>query len=63
MEWRIGPTDSFEDPYLLGDWELIDLETDPLELHNVIDDPAYRETRDRLYAPQFTTRSSEGGVT
>ena len=28
--------------------ELYDLETDPHELHNVYDDPAYREVRDRM---------------
>ena len=36
-----GPIDPIE-------WELFDLETDPLEQHNVIADPAYFEVRAEL---------------
>ena len=32
------------------EWELFDLVADPLELGNVIDDPAYREVRMELEA-------------
>ena len=38
-----GPTDPIE-------WELFDLVTDPMELHNVIDDPLYTEVRMELAA-------------
>ncbi len=38
-----GPIDPIE-------WELFDLEADPLEQHNVIADPAYREIRKELIA-------------
>ncbi len=34
--------------YEHGEWELFDLEKDPLEMHSVYKDPAYRETVDRL---------------
>ena len=30
------------------EWELYDLATDPAEIHNVYDDPAYRAVRDEL---------------
>lgn len=30
------------------EWELYDLREDPLELHNVYDDPRYREVREQL---------------
>ena len=32
------------------EWELFDLQSDPAELRNVYDDPAYREVRDELTA-------------
>lgn len=31
-------------------WQLFDLENDPIEQHNLIDDPAHRETRNDLHA-------------
>ncbi len=31
-------------------WQLFDLDADPHEMHNLIDDPAQAETRDRLHA-------------
>jgi len=34
--------------YDQGEWMLVDLEKDPLELRNVWDDPAYAETRKRM---------------
>jgi len=34
--------------YTAGAWELFDLKTDPEQLDNVYDDPAYREVRKRL---------------
>ena len=34
--------------YLIDEWELFDLETDPDELSSVYDDPAYADVRERL---------------
>ncbi|TFG71664.1 MAG: DUF4976 domain-containing protein, partial [Anaerolineales bacterium] len=38
------------------EWELFDLESDPYELHNVVDDPAYatvvKELKDELHRLQ-----------
>ena len=34
--------------YENGDWELYDLQTDPTELHNVYNDPAYHQIQDSL---------------
>ena len=34
--------------YENGDWELYDLQKDPNELHNVYNDPAYKEVQDSL---------------
>jgi arylsulfatase A-like enzyme len=31
-------------------WEMFDLAKDPLELHNVAEDPAYRSERDQLWS-------------
>ncbi|MEL7159103.1 MAG: sulfatase/phosphatase domain-containing protein [Actinomycetota bacterium] len=39
----VGPADPIE-------WELFDLERDPYEVDNVIDDPAYAGVRDELRA-------------
>jgi arylsulfatase A-like enzyme len=42
--------------YMADDWQLIDLQKDPDELKNFIEDPAYREERDRLYAELLRLR-------
>ena len=33
--------------YDIDEWELFDLQTDPLEMKNVYNDPAYASVRDR----------------
>ena len=38
----LGTTGSIDDPRE-PEWELFDLETDPMELHSVYDDPAYQD--------------------
>ena len=35
--------------YDIDEWELIDLEKDPMEMNNVYDDPAYSEIQEDLY--------------
>ncbi|MBC2839523.1 sulfatase [Robiginitalea sp. SC105] len=41
-------------------WELIDRKKDPKELHNVYDDPAYTEVRDRLHGELEAIREKYG---
>ncbi|WP_420451555.1 sulfatase [Ilumatobacter sp.] len=42
------------------EWELYDLEVDPDELRNVVDDPAYAEIRDELAAAMWREQSRLG---
>ena len=35
--------------YDIDEWELFDLQTDPLEMKNVYDDPAYAKVKDDLH--------------
>ena len=43
----LGVTGAIDDPRT-PEWELFDLESDPLELHSVHDDPAYSQVRAEL---------------
>ena len=46
--------------YDIDEWELFDLEKDPLELTDVYDDPAYREIRDSLHVELQKLRDQYG---
>jgi len=46
--------------YDFDEWELYDLQTDPHELRNVYDDPAYAETRNKMQAKLKTLRKKYG---
>ena len=35
--------------YDIDEWEMYDLETDPMEMQNIYDDPAYADTREMLH--------------
>ena len=50
-------TSSFTYP---PEWELYDLDADPMELNNVYDDPAYAELRDRLKAAMWREQARLG---
>ena len=45
----------------IDSWELYDLQTDPMEMHNVYDDPSYAKIRKRLHA-QLEQLQSESEV-
>jgi len=45
-----------------GEWELYDLEADPHELRNVVDDPAYRQVRDDLARRLWDEQARLGDV-
>ncbi|MFN8636517.1 MAG: sulfatase [Chloroflexota bacterium] len=42
------------------EWELYDLDDDPAELHNVYDDPSYREVRERLKSEMWREQARLG---
>jgi len=46
--------------YDIDAWELYDLEKDPLELHNVADDPAYAKVRKELTAELYRLKAHYG---
>ena len=46
--------------YDIDAWELYDLEKDPLELHNMIDDPAYAKVRQELTTELYRLKAHYG---
>ena len=45
-----------------AEWELYDLDSDPTQLHNVADDPAYRAVREDLEARMWLAQKELGDV-